>query len=201
MRVRQPCIKDAVLSTAEAMSENELRQHIEGCKNGNRLSQQWVFDRYYRLMFGVCLRYTNDTDRVQDMVQEGFLKVFSNIEGYTSKGSFEGWMRRIMVNTAIDAIRKLKADRMDATEDEHLEVLVGVEEEEEEVGANSRFKKFSMPWNNCLHRTERSSTCTSLTTTAIRKLPNNWAFLWGHQNRILPKPSEMCEPFCWVRTN
>ena len=110
---------------AEAMSENELRQHIEGCKNGNRLSQQWVFDRYYRLMFGVCLRYTNDTDRVQDMVQEGFLKVFTNIEGYTSKGSFEGWMRRIMVNTAIDAIRKVKADRMDATDDEHLEVLVG----------------------------------------------------------------------------
>ena len=114
---------------AEAMSENELRQHIEGCKNGNRLSQQWVFDRYYRLMFGVCLRYTNDTDRVQDMVQEGFLKVFTNIEGYTSKGSFEGWMRRIMVNTAIDAIRKVKADRMDATDDERLEVLVGVEEE------------------------------------------------------------------------
>ena len=119
---------------AEAMSENELRQHIEGCKNGNRLSQQWVFDRYYRLMFGVCLRYTNDTDRVQDMVQEGFLKVFTNIEGYTSKGSFEGWMRRIMVNTAIDTIRKVKADRMDATDDKHLEVLVGVEEEEEETG-------------------------------------------------------------------
>ena len=116
------------------MSENELRQHIKGCKNGSRLSQQWVFERYYRLMFGVCLRYTNDTDRVQDMVQEGFLKVFTNIEGYTSKGSFEGWMRRIMVNTAIDAIRKHKADRMDATEDEHLEVLVGVEEEEEETG-------------------------------------------------------------------
>ena len=131
---RQPCIEDAVLSTAEAMSKNELSGHIEGCKNGNRLSQQWVFDRYYRLMFGVCLRYSSDTDRVQDMVQEGFLKVFTNIGGYTSKGSFEGWMRRIMVNTAIDAIRKHKADRMDATEDEHLEVLVGVEEGEDEGG-------------------------------------------------------------------
>jgi RNA polymerase sigma-70 factor (ECF subfamily) len=80
------------------------------------------------------MRYHSDHDRVQDIVQEGFLKVFSNIEGYTSKGSFEGWMRRIMVNTAIDAIRKVKANRMDATEDEHLEVLVGVEEEEEETG-------------------------------------------------------------------
>jgi RNA polymerase sigma-70 factor (ECF subfamily) len=116
------------------MSENELRNHIEGCKARNRLSQQWIFERYYRMMFGVCLRYTNDTDRVQDMVQEGFLKVFTNIEGYTSKGSFEGWMRRIMVNTAIDAIRKMKVDRMEVTEDEHLELLVGAEEEVEEPG-------------------------------------------------------------------
>ena len=116
------------------MSENELRNHIKGCKAGNRLSQQWVFERYYRLMFGVCLRYTNDTDRVQDMVQEGFLKVFTNIEGYTSKGSFEGWMRRIMVNTAIDAIRKAKVDRMEVTEDEQLELLVGAEEDLDEPG-------------------------------------------------------------------
>lgn len=116
------------------MSENELREHIEGCKQGKRLSQKWVFERFYRLMFGVCMRYTHDTDRVQDMVQEGFLKVFTNIDGYTSKGSFEGWMRRIMVNTAIDFIRKIKVDRMEVTEDEHLELLVGAEEEVEEPG-------------------------------------------------------------------
>lgn len=65
------------------MSEKELRLHIDGCKRGDRLSQQWVFERYYRLMFGVCLRYTSDQDRVQDIVQEGFLKVFTNIEGFT----------------------------------------------------------------------------------------------------------------------
>ena len=70
---------------AEAMSENELRQHIEGCKNGNRLSQQWVFDRYYRLMFGVCLRYTNDTDRVQDMVQKGSSRCSPTLKGTLRK--------------------------------------------------------------------------------------------------------------------
>ncbi len=119
------------------MSESELRQHIEGCKRGDRLSQQWVFQRYYRLMFGVCLRYTSDQDRVQDIVQEGFLKVFSNIEGFTSKGSFEGWIRRIMVNTAIDAVRKWKSSRLDSTEDEQLERLAGPEQEEDEVLADS----------------------------------------------------------------
>lgn len=112
------------------MSESELRKHIEGCKRGDRLSQQWVFERYYRLMFGVCLRYSGDHDRVQDMVQEGFLKVFSNIEGFTSKGSFEGWIRRIMVNTALDFLRKMKSNPVDAIEDSQLERLMNEEVED-----------------------------------------------------------------------
>ncbi len=104
------------------MSEHELIQHIEGCKRNDPKSQKWIFDRYYRLMFGVCLRYNSDHDRVQDIVQEGYLKVFSNIEGFTSKGSFEGWMKRIMVNTAIDFIRKEKSSREELTVEGTLEI-------------------------------------------------------------------------------
>ena len=88
------------------MHEAELRPTIEACQAGDSRAQRFIFERYYRLMFGVCLRYMSDQDSVKDVVQEGFLKVFNNIEGYTFKGSFEGWMRRIMVNTAIDAIRR-----------------------------------------------------------------------------------------------
>ena len=91
------------------MHEAELRPYIEACQLGERRAQRFIFKRYYRLMFGVCLRYMSDQDSVQDVVQEGFLKVFNNIGGYTFKGSFEGWMRRIMVNTAIDAIRRRNA--------------------------------------------------------------------------------------------
>jgi len=91
------------------MHEAELRPYIEACQLGERRAQRYLFERYYRLMFGVCLRYMSDRDAVQDAVQEGFLKVFNNIGGYTFKGSFEGWMRRIMVNTAIDAIRRRNA--------------------------------------------------------------------------------------------
>lgn len=94
------------------MQNKELQAHIEGCRRGDSKSQRWMFERYYRMMFGVCLRYVSDQDAVQDVVQEGFLKIFSNIEGYTFKGSFEGWMRRIMVNTSIDAIRRRKATGM-----------------------------------------------------------------------------------------
>ncbi len=112
-----------VITTAKAMSETELRNHIEGCKRQNRSSQKWLFDRYYRLMFGICLRYASDEDAAQDIVQEGYLKVFNNIEGYTSKGSFEGWMRRIMVNTAIDAIRRNKASGWILADENAMDLL------------------------------------------------------------------------------
>ncbi|MBM56373.1 MAG: RNA polymerase subunit sigma-70, partial [Euryarchaeota archaeon] len=109
----------------------ELLAHIEGCRRGESKSQRWIFERYYRLMFGVCMRYVSDKDAVQDVVQEGFLKIFTNIEGYTSKGSFEGWMRRIMVNTSIDAIRRRKATGLVLGEDKSFEEVVddGVEDD------------------------------------------------------------------------
>ncbi|HHZ82084.1 MAG TPA: sigma-70 family RNA polymerase sigma factor [Flavobacteriales bacterium] len=105
------------------MQNKDLLAHIEGCRQNREKSRSWIFNRYYRLMFGVCLRYVSDRDAVQDVVQEGFLKIFSNIDGYTSKGSFEGWMRRIMVNTAIDAIRHRKATGLVLGSEESLEEI------------------------------------------------------------------------------
>jgi len=103
------------------MHDAVLRDHIEGCRRGDRRSQRWVFERYYRTMFGVCSRYIADGDSVQDVVQEGFLKAFTNIDGYTSKGSFEGWLRRVMVNTAIDAVRKRKSWTLTLSADRDVE--------------------------------------------------------------------------------
>jgi len=59
-------------------------------------------------MLAICLRYTKNTDQAKDILQDGFIKVFKNIEGFNKAGSFEGWIRRIMVNTAIDYFRKTK---------------------------------------------------------------------------------------------
>lgn len=120
---RQPYRNMDVLNTAQSGIEAEVRAAIEGCKRGERRAQQWVFERYYRLMFGVCMRYISDQDSIQDVLQEGFLKVFSNIEGYTSKGSFEGWIRRIMVNTAIDFIRRKRALGWETGDDTTMEAL------------------------------------------------------------------------------
>ncbi len=61
-------------------------------------------------MKAVCMRYTRDSDQAMDVLQEGFLKVFNNLDRYTGMGTFEGWMRRIMVNLSIDRYRRLKND-------------------------------------------------------------------------------------------
>lgn len=130
--------KNNVMDTAQGLPDGELRATIEGCKRGERRAQQQIFERYYRLMFGVCLRYVSDHDAVQDVLQEGFLKVFSNIEGYTSKGSFEGWIRRIMVNTAIDFIRRRRALGWESGDESTMEALISddtaPDEMDEEVG-------------------------------------------------------------------
>lgn len=65
---------------------------------------------FYGKMLSVCMRYLPDRDSAQEVLQEGFIKVFEKIGAFDHKGSFEGWIRRIIANTAIDAIRKSKKD-------------------------------------------------------------------------------------------
>jgi len=76
-------------------------------------------------MKAVCMRYTRDSDQAMDVLQEGFLKVFNNLEKYTGVGTFEGWMRRIMVNLSIDRFRKLKHDLVLLREQDDIEHLQG----------------------------------------------------------------------------
>ncbi len=77
-------------------------QIIEGCKKGNRRAYNLLFNKYASVMLAVCYRYTKSSFDAQDVMQEGFLKVFQKISTFKSLGSFEGWIRRIMVNTAIN---------------------------------------------------------------------------------------------------
>ena len=88
---------------AAKYSEAEL---VEGCKQENPVFQRALYQQYYRLMFGVCLRYTDNKDDAQDILQEGFIRVFKNIKSFRGQGSFEGWVRRIMVHTSIEHYRR-----------------------------------------------------------------------------------------------
>lgn len=84
-------------------SEHDL---IEGCKQDNSVCQQIVYERYYPKMMGVCLRYAADRDQARDMVHEGFIRIFLNIKKFRQESSLETWMSRIMVNCAVDMLRK-----------------------------------------------------------------------------------------------
>src|SRR5687768_5056776 len=89
--------------TYQGHTEEQIR---EGCFKGDRKFQQMLYNMFSAKMFGVCLRYANEYNSAQDLLQEGFVKVFKNIDKFRGEGSFEGWVRRIFVNTAIEHYRK-----------------------------------------------------------------------------------------------
>lgn len=107
-------------------NNEQLREIVDGCIKGQRKHQKRLFELFYGKMMGVCMRYARDQDEAQDMVQSGFIKIFKKLDVYNFEGSLEGWIRRIMVNTAIDQLRKNKRDPF-AIEDDHK--VQNIEEE------------------------------------------------------------------------
>lgn len=85
------------------MSEQEL---IEGCLNGDRRAQKALYDKFAPKMFGVSKRYVKSVENAEEVIVEAFCKIFQKIEMYSGQGSFEGWMRRVVVNEALMFIRK-----------------------------------------------------------------------------------------------
>ena len=79
---------------------------LEGCRQDERRSQELLYKMLAPRMLGVCMRYARDNFEAEDLLQIGFVKVFQKLKEFRGEGSFEGWIRRIMVNTAIEAYRK-----------------------------------------------------------------------------------------------
>ncbi|MDR2118381.1 MAG: sigma-70 family RNA polymerase sigma factor [Tannerellaceae bacterium] len=105
------------------MNEQQL---IDGCRRGNRLAQKTLYDAYSRKMMGVCLRYVNDRETARDLLQDGFVKVFGALDTYSGTGSFEGWMRKIFVNCALEYLRRSDVLR-ESVELDHTGELSGQE--------------------------------------------------------------------------
>lgn len=91
---------------------------INECVKGNAKAQRMLFDKFAPKMLAVCLRYTNNQMEAEDVLQDAFIKVFQKINAFNMEGSLEGWIRRIMVNTSIDAIRKNKLNNLGANIDD-----------------------------------------------------------------------------------
>jgi len=84
-------------------SEEEI---LKGCKKGKRRYQEILYRKYAKKMYGICLSYAGDRELAQDMLQEAYIKIFNKIKEFKSKGSMEGWIRKIVSNTAIDHLRQ-----------------------------------------------------------------------------------------------
>jgi RNA polymerase sigma-70 factor (ECF subfamily) len=85
---------------------NEERRLVKQCKNRSPKAFDRLYNTYSPVLFGICLRYGGDRPTAEDMLQEAFLTIIDKIDGYRFEGSFEGWLKRVTVNTAINYLRK-----------------------------------------------------------------------------------------------
>lgn len=91
------------------MDETQL---LEGCLRNDRRAQHALYQQYAAPMMGLCYRYTRQSTDAEEVLQEGFVKVFRNIEQYKGQGALAGWIKQVMVRTAIDFLRKNKAYKL-----------------------------------------------------------------------------------------
>lgn len=92
------------------------------CRKGDSAAQSELYKRYSRKLWGVCLRYAKNQMSAEDILQEGFIRIFKYLDQYKGEGSFEGWMRRTIVNTAINYYKKNLSSKDELDVDEMINI-------------------------------------------------------------------------------
>jgi len=113
------------------MTDSELQQLILACRKNNPASQKKLYRHFYSYGMTICSRYANNREEASEILNDGFVKVFTKIEKYSDHLSFKGWLAKIMVNTAIDAYRKKrsKPNTVDLVHAQHLQSAATVIED------------------------------------------------------------------------
>lgn len=111
---------------------------IEGCKKHDRSSYELLYKKYAPSLLGICYRYCNTRAEAEDVMQDGFVKIFKNIDSFKGKGSFEGWLKRIMVNTAIN---NYKSSIKHYFHEDIKDDMLSSEENEEKITLNEDISK------------------------------------------------------------
>ncbi len=106
-----------------------LEELIDSCKQGDRKAQEQLYREYSPRLFGTCLKYSRNKTEAEDNLHDSFMTIFDKIGQYTAKGSFEGWAKRIAVNTVMQKYRK----------EEHLKLVTDNLEDEVEIEVDSRY--------------------------------------------------------------
>ena len=117
------------------------QQIIEGCASHERKAQQVLYDKYSHFLLGVCLRYARDKAEAEDILQDSFLKIFSNIKDFSGTGSFIGWLRKVAVNTAITHYHKNLKYRYHVDIEEYVSVETGTTSFEEDFFTSDELYK------------------------------------------------------------
>jgi RNA polymerase sigma factor (sigma-70 family) len=113
------------------LNAKEEQRLIRRCAKNDRKAQKEVYEHFFASMFATCKRYVKNHDDALDVVNMGMLTVFTKIDQFGFQGSFEGWIRRIMINRSLDAIRKknMRFEPFSVSDQEHLLHAAAVENE------------------------------------------------------------------------
>jgi len=114
-----------------------VKNLIDSCIKGNRKSQELLYKTFYGKMLAVCMRYSRNREEAQDVLHDGLVKVFMKLKSFENKGSFEGWVRRIIVNGAIDNVRS----RNDFYIKEEQEFLPDVVDDTDNIAEIEKLRK------------------------------------------------------------
>lgn len=112
-----------------------LQQIIDGCKNGDRKAQRALYDQFSTSIFECCLKYASNIEDAQDILQDSFITIYDKINQFDHKGSFEGWCKRIAINTALQRYRETKVYQLET--ERNVVEEVPVVEHMEDVGLDN----------------------------------------------------------------
>ena len=113
------------LQKKTTVAENFDLKLIESCREGDRAAQKVLYERLAPRMFPVCIRYIGDREAAEDVLQDGFVTLFTRLDSYKGEGSFEGWARKIFVTTALMELRRKDALKMS----DELDMVRGMKSE------------------------------------------------------------------------
>ena len=95
-----------IFATHVPIEDKELYKLLDSCRRGDRISQDRLYKEYYAYSIGICLRYSRTREEAIEILNDGFIKIFSKIDKYSPGLSFKGWLRKVMINSAIDYFRR-----------------------------------------------------------------------------------------------
>jgi RNA polymerase sigma-70 factor (ECF subfamily) len=115
----------------------KTKQLVGECIKGERRSQQKFYQTFYGKMLIICMRYAGNREEAKDILHDGFIKVFVNLKEFEFKGSLEGWVKRIVTNTAIDVVRKKKGFIVELEENKNYDGII------DDYNENKEYEQFN----------------------------------------------------------